>query len=175
MSVLRKALFTMLLFAAFPTAASSIELPKDPALLRELKWLWVNIDHEARNQPIEGKRAVAVATLNRVADPRFPATVREVVTEKHFKRGKWVCQFSWFCDGKSDIPVIRNDRDRRSLMESLQVALEVLYAWHNGELHRSMGHTLFYHAVSVSPNWKEYERIGKIGGHIFYTIPWEVR
>ena len=46
-------------------------------------------------------RAVASVVLNRVAHPQFPDTVCAVVTQGGEDPP---CQFSWWCDGKSDRP-----------------------------------------------------------------------
>ena len=70
----------------------------------EVKCLAQNIYWEARNQSIQGMYAVADVTLNRVKDKRWPSTVCEVVKQRKNAGGKWVCQFSWYCDGKSDTP-----------------------------------------------------------------------
>ena len=49
----------------------------------------------------DGMRAVASVVLNRVAHPEFPDTVCAVVKEGGEQPP---CQFSWWCDGKSDRP-----------------------------------------------------------------------
>ena len=41
----------------------------------EKKCLALNIYHESRNQPLAGQMAVALVTLNRVRDKRFPDTI----------------------------------------------------------------------------------------------------
>ena len=73
----------------------------------EVNCLALNIYHEARNQPLVGKLAVAQVTINRVNDNRFPDTLCAVVMQgfyhNHFPI-KHKCQFSWWCDGKSDKP-----------------------------------------------------------------------
>ena len=56
----------------------------------------MNVFFEARNQPIAGQVAVAQITMNRVASPKYPDTVCGVVNQ--YK------QFSWYWDGKSDVP-----------------------------------------------------------------------
>ena len=70
----------------------------------EVKCLAKNIYFEARNQSIQGMYAVADVTLNRVKDSRWPSTICAVVKQRDQRRGKWICQFSWFCDGLSDTP-----------------------------------------------------------------------
>lgn len=55
---------------------------------------------EARNEPLEAQRAVAAAVLNRVQDPQFPPTVCGVVHQPAAAG----CQFSWYCDDRSNMP-----------------------------------------------------------------------
>ena len=70
--------------------------------------------HEARNQGTAGALAVTGVVLNRVNDNRYPDTICEVVEQGHpsiMERpkigylSKIECQFSWYCDGKSDKPL----------------------------------------------------------------------
>ena len=74
----------------------------------EKKCLTENIYFEARGQGQAGWLAVAQVTLNRVEDRRFPNTVCEVVKQGlTYASGQPIrnkCQFSWYCDGKSDNP-----------------------------------------------------------------------
>ena len=72
----------------------------------QLFWLAQNVFFEAGIESTAGKAAVARVTINRTASQRFPDSVCEVVKQGHkhangaMKRYK--CQFSWYCDGKSD-------------------------------------------------------------------------
>jgi spore germination cell wall hydrolase CwlJ-like protein len=71
--------------------------------------LSLTIYFEARNQPLEGQVAVAQVVLNRVMDDRYPDKVCDVVMQsrKYKDSGhpvKWSCQFSFYCDGKTDTP-----------------------------------------------------------------------
>ena len=69
---------------------------------------------EAGNQPLVGKIAVAAVILNRVYSMDYPDSICEVVhqgpvRESWKKNGvfypiKNKCQFSYYCDGRSDIP-----------------------------------------------------------------------
>ena len=71
-----------------------------------------NIYFEAGNQPLAGKVAVAQVVLNRLEHSSYPSTVCGVIYDaKMFENWKGnmlprrnQCQFSWFCDGKSDEP-----------------------------------------------------------------------
>ena len=76
--------------------------------------LALNTYHEAKNQSTIGQIATAQVVMNRVEDDRFPNTVCEVVKQGP-TRPSWEdpekeypirhrCQFSWYCDGKSDVP-----------------------------------------------------------------------
>jgi spore germination cell wall hydrolase CwlJ-like protein len=125
----------------------------------DLKCLAQNIYFEARGEPVEGKLAVAHVVMNWVASPRFPNTVCGVVHQGgHAVRNR--CQFSWWCDGKSE--TITN---RRAWLESLKLA-------HSVYRDRSIDPTdnaLWYHADYVSPSWRYGLAEGpKIGHHIFY-------
>ena len=74
--------------------------------------LALNTYHEAKNQSLVGQIATAQVVMNRVADDRYPNTVCEVVKQGHtsflkkFNKNNAIrhrCQFSWYCDGKSDV------------------------------------------------------------------------
>lgn len=130
------------------------------SIKKDLECLALNIYREAGHEPFEGKVGVAQVTLNRVADPRFPNTVCEVVYEKTVVYSKIICQFSWYCD--------TNHRNRKinptAYADSYAVAKKVYL---EGFRLDGLNNALYYHADYVSPNWK-LERITQIGAHIFY-------
>jgi N-acetylmuramoyl-L-alanine amidase len=70
--------------------------------------LALNVYHEARDQPFIGQVAVAQVVMNRVRDDRYPDNVCDVVKQgptyawKQDFPVRHRCQFSWYCDGKSD-------------------------------------------------------------------------
>jgi spore germination cell wall hydrolase CwlJ-like protein len=114
---------------------------------------------EAGLEPIDGQRAVAEVVLNRVDDPRFPDSVCDVVQDAGKRRGGG-CQFSWWCDGKSDKP-----REGARLDSARQVAAEVLSGAY---VDRTNG-ALFFHNHMVKPPWsRKLKRVAVIGGHTFY-------
>ena len=78
---------------------------------------------EARSEPLVCQIVVAQSIMNRVAQVRFPDTVEEVVHQRGWSKRKkgFVCQYSYFCDGKSDLMV----NDKAQLL-SYQVASMVL-------------------------------------------------
>ena len=126
----------------------------------------VNIYHEAGNQSMIGQMAVGQVVLNRVEDSRFPDTVCEVVKQAvtHKKTNKpvrWKCQFTWYCDGKKDVPP-EGDTWRNAQM----VAYEMYYLYKDANITDGATH---YHAFYVKPDWaKKFILKGRIGSHIFY-------
>lgn len=123
---------------------------------KQVDCLAENIYHEAGHEPENGKIAVALVTLNRVEDPRYPKDICSVVKQ----RVKSTCQFTWYCEpGKS----IRNTE---AYTESQRIAL---YVYANYEKLKDFTHgALFYHADYVNPRWKGLEKTAVIGRHIFY-------
>ena len=130
----------------------------------EVNWLVKNVYFESRNQGIAGQLAVAMVTLNRVEDPRFPNTIKEVVTQAYtYKSGfpiRHRCQFSWYCDGKSD-----KTPDQTAWEQALTIAQGV----HTGNLDDFVEGATHYHATYVLPEWAESKTpVVQIGEHIFY-------
>jgi spore germination cell wall hydrolase CwlJ-like protein len=62
---------------------------------------------EARGEPTAGQIAVAQVIRNRIEDPRYPDNACDVVKQGYYWNGVPIrnkCQFSFYCDGKSDDP-----------------------------------------------------------------------
>ena len=123
-----------------------------------------NIYFEARNQGFAGWVAVAQVTLNRVRDDRFPNTICEVVKQGlTYESGFPIrdkCQFSWYCDGKSDKPT-----DRRCWEDALLIA-EVMITYDSIDVTDG---ALWYHSRKVRPEWSMvYTKTVSIDNHIFY-------
>jgi spore germination cell wall hydrolase CwlJ-like protein len=139
---------------------------------RSSECLAMNMYHEARNQGTAGILAVSAVVLNRVNDHRFPDTICEVV-EQGPTRASWQdpmvrfpiknkCQFSWYCDGKSDVP--HNKVDYQYFLELSTAILSYELPF----LDITDGAT-FYHADYVMPSWaKTKTRTIEIEDHIFY-------
>ena len=121
---------------------------------KQIDCLADNIYHEAGHEPREGKEAVALVTLNRTQDPRFPKDICGVVKQKTTS----VCQFSWFCMNVS----VKN---RNVYDEARNVAVYVYVNYEN--LKDITKGALYYHADYVNPKWK-LEKTTVIGRHIFY-------
>ena len=117
--------------------------------------LALNVYFEARSEDLAAQYAVAEVTLNRVASPDFPDDVCEVVWQRK--------QFSWTHDGKSDKP-----KDKKAWRRAVSVAAYAL----EDDGHVVVGYdALYYHADYVKPYWaKAYERVAKVGRHIFYRM-----
>ena len=111
---------------------------------------------EAKSEGPDGMLAVASVVLNRVAHPEFPDTVCGVV-----KQGgeSPPCQFSWWCDGKSDRPV-----EARAWATATRIAERALRD-PPSDLTRG---ALFFHNISVETPWTARQRTVRIGQHIFY-------
>jgi len=124
-----------------------------------LTCLALNVYYEARSEPMDGQYAVAHVVLNRVADDAFPDDACKVVKQGYHK-GRHRCQFSWYCDGKSD-----NPKDKMSWIVAQVVAYNTLYGYHKDNTHGAT----HYHATYVSPWWrKHYDKTVAHGSHIFY-------
>lgn len=137
----------------------------------EIECLALNIYHEARGDNYAGKLAVADVTLNRVESTLFPNTICSVVKQT-VTTTNWLgnvvpsrhkCQFSWYCDGKSDVP--KNP-------EAWEISVEVATSFISTDRFRGVSEgSTHYHAKYVEPNWisdRGMRRIGTIGSHIFY-------
>jgi len=127
-----------------------------------------NIYFEAGNQPLAGKVAVAHVVLNRTKHPNYPTDICEVIYQAKWKtnwNGNQVpirnqCQFSWFCDGKSDDPV-----DSPTWLKSLHIARDVVQGAYpditEGSTH--------YHSDKILPYWADsLNETVHINNHIFY-------
>ena len=136
--------------------------------------LALNTYHEAKNQSMIGQIATAQVVMNRVEDSRFPNSVCEVVKQGP-TRPSWEdpekeypikhrCQFSWYCDGKSDVP-----KNEKAWRKAQDVAFLVYYNKIQIDVTEGATH---YHATYVKPAWaKTKKRTTQIEKHIFYR--WE--
>jgi spore germination cell wall hydrolase CwlJ-like protein len=145
--------------AAVPAAAQPPMLAQPEIdLSEELECLALTIYFEARGEPDEGKIAVGHVVMNRASHPLFPPDVCNVVRQGGIERHR--CQFSWWCDGRSDRP-----RDWAAWEESKALAEEV---FRQAAPDPTEG-ALWYHADYVRPSWQDKLHPGpKIGRHIFY-------
>jgi spore germination cell wall hydrolase CwlJ-like protein len=149
--------------------------------MEDLQCLAENIYFEAGTESYAGKVAVALVTLTRVNDTRYPNSICEVVKqgpvreswktkqdpdlsdeERKFYPVRHMCQFSWYCDGKAD----KIDERTTGWKQSQEVAYKVAVL---GLYKGMVEYVTHYHATYVSPNWRhEFTVVGRIDTHIFY-------
>jgi len=137
-------------------------------MISTLACLATAIYFEARGEPTLGQIAVGQVIMSRVADPRYPDNVCDVVTEGYYY--SWnpeipipnMCQFSFWCDGKPE-----EIKDA----EAYEWAEEIAYALIEGPLNIvdfTEGST-HYHAHYVTPSWSyNLTQTVRINDHIFY-------
>lgn len=154
-------------------------LPK-PIDINEMHCLATNIYHEARGESIEGKSAVAHVTMNRVTSNRYPDTVCEVVYQAEMRinwKGKLVprlhkCQFSWYCDGKSDNIILKTSTGTviKHNMEAWEQSLNVATAMLKNEMYDpTFGATHYYNDKLADPFWADsYIKVARIDNHVFH-------
>lgn len=152
--------------------AFSVEVPNDirigPASLttsrQDMLCLALNDYWEARGETLMGRVAVAQVVLNRAQDPRYPNTICDVVQENRSGRIHG-CQFSWYCDGRSDAPV-----NAAAWRSSVLMALSILRR--DNAIADPTDGALWYHNSSVRPGWAgKVRHTVKIGRHLFYADP----
>ena len=157
-----------------------MEAPEDKSA--SIKCLAMNMYHEARGQGSAGLLGVSSVVMNRVRDKRFPNTICEVVyqgptreswktrqtpdpNDAKFYPIKNRCQFSWYCDGKSDEP----NRNSKAWSNAIRHASIIMTETINIDVTDGATH---YHASYVRPAWaKTKKRTTRIDKHIFYR--WE--
>ena len=139
-------------------------------LAESLICLALNVYHEAKNQSYIGQVAVAQVVMNRVEDARYPNTVCDVVKQAQtYKYNPSIpiknkCQFSWYCDGKSDKP-----EEPKAWRDAMHVANGV----YNGHITDFVEGATHYHAYYVNPSWAKVKKyVLRIDDHIFYK--WEI-
>jgi len=133
-------------------------------MLEALSCIAIAILFEAGGEPSYGQLAVAQVIRNRMVDPRYPSDACQVVKQGYYWQGFPIrnrCQFSFYCDGKSD-----NPKDRQQYYNALYIA------WLSSIREDVTGGATHYHAIGSFPNWADTKYLTKrINNHIFYLIP----
>jgi spore germination cell wall hydrolase CwlJ-like protein len=139
---------------------SSIVVSKDELVCLALNDYW-----EARSESLAGRIAVARVVLNRAMDARFPSNICDVVKQSKVTADSHLCQFSWYCDAKHDVPY-----EADAWRTSLKIATAILQT--DSSIPDPTGGALWYHADFVRPVWAgDYETTTIIGAHVFYRDP----
>ena len=129
---------------------------------QQIECLAKTIYFEARGEPDAGKLAVGHVVMNRVASDDYPDTVCQVMEQGGAER-LHRCQFSFFCDGRSDEP-----QDKAAWRHSQALARAVFWDFSPDPT----GGARWYHADYVSPAWRNHFDKGPvIGQHVFYLAP----
>jgi spore germination cell wall hydrolase CwlJ-like protein len=119
-------------------------------LARSIYW-------EAKGKDSADMEAVANVVMNRLGHKGFPDTVCAVVKQGSETKS---CQFSWWCDGKTD-----------SVQEEVPYAMakEIARKALNKQLPDRTKGALYFHDRTVKPVWaKEYTNTANIGLFKFY-------
>jgi spore germination cell wall hydrolase CwlJ-like protein len=135
--------------AVDPAGAEPLDDPL-VCLSRTIYW-------EAKGGESADMEAVAEVVLNRLGHDGFPDTVCGVVKQGVEKKA---CQFSWWCDGRSD--QVKED-DRYS--EAKEIARKAL----NQQITDRTKGAMYFHDRKVSPAWvKEYIKTAETKKFLFY-------
>ena len=130
------------------------------AAQKQVTCLAENIYFEAGHEPLDGKKAVAFVTFNRVQSG-YADDVCGVVKQKTGQ----TCQFSWYCDATftSRSLTIKHTplyNDILELSTNLFLNFEKMTDVTNG--------ATYYHADYINPGWVKLQKEKQIGRHIFY-------
>ncbi len=114
---------------------------------------------EGRGEPEIGQRAVAHVVLNRARARGYPDDICEVITQHGPKAP---CAFSWWCDGRPDVPT-----NRGSWLAALHTAARAIASPENDPT----GGALFFHRKDLTPAWSRHKTGAKVfGEHVFFNL-----
>ena len=143
----------------------------DPSFESDVRWLALNMYyHRGERNTDRGRKAVTAVVLNRLTERNHyfgPRSIRGIITFG-YEPGKCTCNFSWYCDGKDDVPddPRRFDHDRR-------LAAKWLSQFHAGTFEDpTYGATWFIYKRAPYPqNWPDLEWTSEHGEYAFYRYP----
>lgn len=125
-----------------------------------------NLYFEARGEGIEGMKAVAKVTMNRVKSKRYPSTVCGVVFQR--KQFSWTHQQKWKAIDRimqGNVSKLRG-KDLQAYKNAVIIASSAV---ENKINIRSLDGSMFYHATYVKPKWaRKMHRVAVVGTHVFY-------
>ena len=157
----------------FPREGRIFELRKYESYAerkKQISCLQKNVYFEAAVESTAGKLAVAHVTYNRVKNKYFPNSFCDVIYQgKHYASGhpkRDRCQFSWYCDGKHDVPypgpTWKNTKE-----------LAKWFYDNKDNIKDITDGALYYHADYIdAPRWavsKKTQKTVQIDTHIFYA------
>lgn len=135
--------------AVDPKGAASLD-DAITCLARTIYW-------ESKGGAAPDMEGVASVVMNRLGHDGFPKTVCDVVKQGIKER---TCQFSWWCDGRSD-----------DVEEPVQYTLakEIARKALNQQLNDSTRGALYFHDRNVRPAWaKAYMKTSETAKFLFY-------
>jgi spore germination cell wall hydrolase CwlJ-like protein len=143
-------------------------IPNTELDFEEIKCLALNAYFEAGIEGYAGKLAVSNVVINRVKSSNFPDNICAVVQQgKYHASGmpkRNLCQFSWWCDGKSDKPY-----EGAVWETSKMIAIDIYSQYLSKTLLDITDGSMYYHADYVTPYWASgMKRVVQIDTHIFY-------
>ena len=137
--------------------AAAVDPVGDKPLDDALTCLSRTIYWEAKGEGSAGMSAVAAVVMNRLADPAYPKTVCDVVTDGKSAKA---CQFSWWCDGKPD-----DVEEPEPYAEATEIARKAL----NQQLKDPTDGAVSFHTTASHPDWADkLTKTVQIGEHVFY-------
>jgi spore germination cell wall hydrolase CwlJ-like protein len=112
---------------------------------------------EARGEGAASMESIASVVMNRLGHEGFPNTICEVVRQG---REQGACQFSWWCDGRSD--VAKED-------DAYAIAKEIARQALNGQLPDRTGGAMYFHQRQANPGWSsKFIKTAEVGQFVFY-------
>ncbi|MHC8401445.1 cell wall hydrolase [Pseudomonas sp. MDT1-17] len=119
-------------------------------LARSIYW-------EAKGKSSADMEAVASVVMNRLGHKGFPETVCAVVKQGSERKN---CQFSWWCDGRSD--QVQEETQYATAKEIARKAL-------NKQLNDRTHGAIYFHDRNVKPNWaRKYLKTTETSMFLFY-------
>lgn len=139
------------------TEAQAVDPAGEKPLNDAITCLSRTIYWEARGEDVASMEAIANVVMNRLGHEGFPNTVCEVVKQG---REQGTCQFSWWCDGRSD-----EAEDEKPYAIAKEIARKAL----NRQLADRTGDALYFHQRKATPSWStEYIKTVEVGEFVFY-------
>ena len=157
----------------------------------DLACMQANMYFEAGNQKSdEAFTAVGYTVLNRLAAKNYPNSICGVIKQYRVRKsGRKVCQFSWYCDNKSDVPPLTRTVMVKQKLDGKLVSIKKnvpnkaeIEAWERAgrlaklvlqqKIDNPIGSATMYHATYVKPGW-DYNKlvtVKQIETHIFYSL-----
>jgi len=123
----------------------------------ERRCLAMTLYWEARAGGRDAMVPVGWVVLNRRNHPEFPDTICGVMRDGGENS---MCQFSFWCDGKPDVP-----QNKNAWKLAREVAADMLRSPPKDPTHGA----LYFHSADLSRPWKKQrQRTARVGDHVFY-------